>query len=389
MPLVLGGGAPVFQKEATAVEKVTEGASSKKAAKAQENSATQKTVQTSVGKIIDAIAVEPKLATGVSTESASPVVAQVVAPTVALHGEVSKAPDAFNRAVSSVTTTPSAETSPLTAAGQVRKESASGAKASGTDAAVTVTAGSDPVASPRAYPSPEKMLAVAIPDASDGEKKAQAIRESSAAILHSMVIVTANVSGNTAGDVAPTKAVGDAGFHTEGLLTGSREQDGAGVVAQSMDGSPRMLASTPTSLEVGIQNGAHGWLKVRAEMADGGVVNASVSASSSAGQEMLHRELPAITAFLQEEKVAVSTIIVHTPSAAAADARSFSGADGTGGQTSQRSNQGEEQQQDLRKATLNSFDETMASRNAHGAGEDGSLPLAAYASGGSWLSVRA
>jgi len=389
MPLVLGGGATVFQKESKAAEEVTEGASLKKAAKAQENSATQKIVQKAVGKILDAIVVEPKVAMGVSTENASPIVAQVVAPTVALHGEVIEAPGASNRAVSSVTTQ-STETSPLTAAGQVRKESASGPKASGTDTAVTVAAGSDAVASPKAYLSPEKMLAVAMPDASDGEKKAQAVRESGAAVLHSMGLVpTAGVSGNTAGGVAPTKTVvGDARFHTEGLLTASREQDEAGVVAQSMDGLPRMLASTPTSLEVGIQNGTHGWLKVRAEMADGGVVNASVSASSSAGQEMLHRELPAMTAFLQEEKVAVNTIIVHTPSAGA-DARSFSGADATGGQTSQRSNQGEEQQQDVRKATLNRSDETMASLNAHGTGEDGSLPLAANASGGSWLSVRA
>jgi len=51
-------------------------------------------------------------------------------------------------------------------------------------------------------------------------------------------------------------------------------------------------------------------------MTDGGVVNASVSAVSSAGQEMLHRELPALTAYLQEEKVAVNAVAVHGPSAA-------------------------------------------------------------------------
>jgi len=150
-----------------------------------------------------------------------------------------------------------------------------------------------------------------------------------------------------------------------------------------------MLTATPTSLEVGIQNGTHGWLKVRAEMTDGGVVNASVSAASSAGQEMLHRELPGLTAYLQQEKVAVNAVVVHAPSAAGADARSAAGMDGAGGQTPQRSNEGEQQHQSLRKATLNGPDETVSYRSSHGVDEDGSLPLAAYANGGNWLSVRA
>ena len=53
-------------------------------------------------------------------------------------------------------------------------------------------------------------------------------------------------------------------------------------------------------------NGTQGWLKIRAEMTDGGVVNASVSATTSAGQEMLHRELPSLTAYLQQEQIGVA-----------------------------------------------------------------------------------
>jgi len=124
-------------------------------------------------------------------------------------------------------------------------------------------------------------------------------------------------------------------------------------------------------------------------MTDGGVVNASVSAASSAGQEMLHRELPALTAYLQEEKVAVNAVAVHGPSSAGTDARSSSGTDGAGGQTPQRSSGGEDQHQNLKKATLNGSDEAMTYRSLHGVDEDGSLPLAALVSGGSWLSVRA
>ena len=150
-----------------------------------------------------------------------------------------------------------------------------------------------------------------------------------------------------------------------------------------------MLTATPTSLEIGVPNGTHGWLKVRAEMTDGGVVNASVSAASSVGQEMLHRELPALNAYLQEEKVAVNAVVVHAPSAGGSDPRSSSGMNGTGGQTPQRSNEGEEQHQNLGKPTLVGSDEPRTYRSSLGADEDGSLPLAAYARGGSWLSVRA
>jgi hypothetical protein len=386
-PSVSTGDTPVMQKEIETVEKVKGDVSSKKTPKAQESSTTQKTVQKTVGKIADAIAVAPKPVMEVSTEGAIAIVGPV-APTVALQGEISKATDAFSKAVSSVTK-PSTGISPITIDGQVHKEIASGAKVGVTDTAMMVTAGSDPVVSPKIDMSPEKMRAVAIPGGTDGENKPQAVRESGAALLHSMgVVPTAAVSGDT-GELIPTKLlVGDAGGHTTGLPAGSREQDGAGVVAQSMDGAPRMLGATPTSLEVGIQNGTHGWLKVRAEMTDGGVVNASVSAASSAGQEMLHRELPALTAYLQEEKVAVNAVAVHGPSAAGTDARSSSGTDGAGGQPPQRSNGGEDQHH-LKKATLNGSDEAMTYRSLHGVDEDGSLPLAAFVSGGSWLSVRA
>jgi hypothetical protein len=149
-----------------------------------------------------------------------------------------------------------------------------------------------------------------------------------------------------------------------------------------------MLSATPTSLEVGIQNGTQGWLKVRAEMTDGGVVNASVSTTSAAGQEMLHRELPGLTAYLQQEKVAVNTVTVHAPSAAWADTRSSSGTDGAGGQAPQRSNEGEQQHQSLRKTTLNGSEEAIPYRSLQGVVEDGSLPPT-YVNGGSWLSVRA
>jgi hypothetical protein len=389
-PLVSRAGEPTVQKETETAAKVMEGLSSKKGAKMQENAGTSKTVQKTVGRVVNVVAVQANPVAGSSAESTIPVVGQAVAPTVAFQSEISKATNVFSKAVN-VVAKPSTGVPSTTVDGLVRKEVPSGTKTSAMDVEMAVTAGSDLVASTKTGTNPEKMSAVAMPGGSDSENRPQAAPGPSAGLLHSLGIAPAAVVfGNTPGELVATKLpVGDAGAQAAGLTARSREQDGAGVVAQSMDGAPRVLAATPTSLEVGIQNGTHGWLKVRAEMTDGGVVNASVSAASSAGQEMLHRELPALSAYLQEEKVAVNAVIVHAPSAAGTDARSSSGTDGAGGQTPQRSNEGEQQHQSLRKTTLNVSEETMPYRSLHGVDEDGSLPLAAYVNGGSWLSVRA
>jgi hypothetical protein len=379
---ISNGGRTVIQKRMEIGEKVKVDASAKG------STATPKIVQKATATIVNAIAVDAKPIIERSAESAAPVVGQGVASTVALQGEGGKATVAFNTAASAVTK-PSTGISPTFVDGQVRKESASGAKASVTDTEAAMATGSDPVAPPKTDLSPEKMPTIAIPGGSDGENKPQ-VREPGAPLLHSVGIVpTAFVSGNTSGELVTTKLpVGDAGTHTS-LPIGSSEQDGAVAVAQSLDGAPRMLTATPTSLEVGVQNGTHGWLKVRAEMTDGGAVNASVSATSSAAQEMLHRELPALTAYLQEEKVTVNAIVVHAPSTGGADPRSSSGMGGAGGQTPPRSNEGGEQHQNLRKATLIGSDGPSTYRISLGPDEDRSLPLAGYSSGGGWLSVRA
>jgi hypothetical protein len=389
-PPVLSGGTPVDQRGTEAAQKVTEGVSLKRPVKAQESSAAPKTGQKTVGKIVDATAVHPKPVTGISTESTIPVVGQAVAPAVAPQGEISKTMDASGKVVPSATM-PATTISLVARDGKTRKDIASGAKPGMTDTAMTVTAEST---APKTDISPQRTPVVAISGGNDGENKTQAARESGAAWLHSMgIVATAAVSGSTPGDLAPTKMVagagdGDAGPHKTGLPAGSAGQDGAGVVAQSMDGAPRIVAATPTSLEVGIQNGTQGWLRVRAEMTDGGVVNASVSTTSPAGQEMLHRELPALNAYLQEERVAVNAVIIHAP-LVGIDARSSSGMGGGGGQTPQRSDEGGGQDQNLRRSALNGSNETMTYHSLLGADEDGSLSLATYANGGNWLSVRA
>ena len=151
-----------------------------------------------------------------------------------------------------------------------------------------------------------------------------------------------------------------------------------------------MVTATPTTLEVGIPNGTHGWLKVRAEMATGGGINASVSTASPAGQEMLHRELPSLTAYLQQEKVSVNAVAIHAATAEASSAGgSGSGTNasmnGGSGQTPQRNSEGGEKL--LRTGGILT-DRAGESISFTETDKDG-LTVPALYGGGTWLSVRA
>jgi hypothetical protein len=196
--------------------------------------------------------------------------------------------------------------------------------------------------------------------------------------------------GSPLGDLSGAKsAIASTSVYEVGSSAGLREQDAHSMLAMPSDGVPQTLTATPTALEVGIQDGTHGWLRVRAEMTNGGSVNASVSVTSPATQEMLHRELPSLTAYLQEEKVAVNTVVVHSPVQSAVEQRSFAGADGAGGEAAQRGNEREERRQYASKTVSGGSDEARAHGRLAGFEEDGSLQHGTYSAGGSWLSVRA
>jgi hypothetical protein len=392
-PLVLSGGGTLVQKETETAGETKEGAFPKKIAKPEENTATPKAVPKPVGPVLNAIAVEtkPVVAEGV-TSMAGP-----VATAVAQQSEVSKATEVLGKTVPGVRKA-SAGVSSSAVDGSARKGAAPGTKAGVIDTETT-TGVDEPVTPPKPGAGLERMAAVMILGGSNSDGKAQDAPGPVAALVHAVSDSTGTspgiapgivVSGNMPGDLTAGRLpLADAGAHAAGL-TGSNEQDVPGVVGASMDAMPRMLTATPTSLEVGIQNGTHGWLKVRAEMTDGGVVNASVSAASPAGQEMWHRELPALTAFLQEEKVAVNAVVVHAAGAGAASSNSAGGMNGEGGgQTQQKSSQQDEQRQDTGTMASGRADEAMSYPGLNEIGENGLLASAGYAAGGSWLNVRA
>ena len=73
---------------------------------------------------------------------------------------------------------------------------------------------------------------------------------------------------------------------------------------------PQILSSGPAQLDIGVLDGTHGWLRIRAEMGGAGAVSASLTASASA-HDSLRAALPEMARYLQSESVAVSTIAVH------------------------------------------------------------------------------
>jgi hypothetical protein len=152
--------------------------------------------------------------------------------------------------------------------------------------------------------------------------------------------------------------------------------------------SHHTLLATPTALEIGVTNGTQGWLKIRAEMTDGGGVNASLSSTSSAGQEMLHRELPILTAYLQEERVAVNGVVVHA--AMGTEPRFAGSMDGQGQRHAEQSHSqtGRDGRQESTQAS-NVARSVLTHADLNDVGENELLSIGTYTSGGSWLNVRA
>jgi hypothetical protein len=176
-------------------------------------------------------------------------------------------------------------------------------------------------------------------------------------------------------DVTPSLTSHNSAYSSEHMLAG--------------ESGPGLLAATPTSLEVGIANGTHGWLKIRAEMEDG-VVTASLSPGSMATQEMLHRELPSLVAYLQEEKLGVNTLVVKPSQMTDAMGSNTDG-------DLQRQGQSSQQRADRTWNGIGSGDESAWGRakqgqgfeswNSFGGGGSGFLP-AMISDIGSWLNVR-
>jgi hypothetical protein len=234
-----------------------------------------------------------------------------------------------------------------------------------------------------------ELAASASPDADNSKQQSTVVTVGDSGQLHAMSVASGTVPG---GGLAHNAGVE---LHTTESVSHAvaTAQTGANLVdtTSSMDGAHKTLTATPTSLEVGVSDGTHGWLKIRAEMAQGGNVNTSLSTSSSAGQEMLHRELPSLAAFLKSEHVGVNAVVVQPMASTGSDLRgSFSGASGSEhGQAQQSGGQGSEGRQSPANPTPTHAGASVPYSSLGAVGEDEMFSSTSHVQGGGWLSVRA
>jgi hypothetical protein len=387
----------VTAKGIAATGTALESATAKKTIKTQGSDAATAVASKGGTTAVHAMTGEAKPAHGVVIQVPAPVsgqteayVAPIVAPTVSHNAVGDGAADGTALVSATASSTASIAGTTPTADASSQKNLVQSTKTPAPNMETTSAASADPTGTAKIDVRAERSLAVAGNQTGDGDGKGRTAGESLVTSIHSVVLgsdlTSAIVPPGLTGLVKLPN--GESGAQTSGLTTGLKEQDGSGATARSLEPMPRTLSATPTALEVGIPDGTHGWLKVRAEMTDGGVVNASVSAASSASQEMLHRELPSLTAYLQTEKVAVNSVVVHPTAGTGTDSRGYSAGpeSGANGQPPQGSNEGGEQ----RQGSVNAATEDVSSHQGlRGVGEDGTLPLTVYEGGGSWLSVRA
>jgi hypothetical protein len=99
--------------------------------------------------------------------------------------------------------------------------------------------------------------------------------------------------------------------HSAVPLVNARADVEAPVLTSGVRGTaPQVLASSPARLDVGVFDGTHGWLRIRAELGTSGTLNASLTATASA-HESLKAVLPEMANYLGAELVAVNRIAIH------------------------------------------------------------------------------
>ncbi len=239
--------------------------------------------------------------------------------------------------------------------------------------------------------------------AGDGNTQAVATVSLAAASLRVSDVLTGmdaeGGSGNAVAAVTMPGALNGTSDHAHTAKTTATDASaGAGERFERPE-EARVFEASTNALEVGIASGAHGWLRVRAELDTGGAVVAQMMAGSAGAAASLHKELPAISAYLAHEQVGVSSLVVNamergagTQDAGSGEAFGFGsgqGSTGAGGGGAQESGSGASD-----RAGNIAWNEAPASRvdgldgwMSLGSGGWMGGPFAAATNGG-WLNVR-
>ncbi len=181
-----------------------------------------------------------------------------------------------------------------------------------------------------------------------------------------------------------------AALHGQTLSARTGEYPGMTSAGEGM--SHTTLVATPNVLEVGVASGTNGWLKVRAEMDGTGGVSASVVTTTASAAEALHKELPSLSAYLRDESVGVSSLVVNRTEGSAmthdATASFGAGSSGAGSQAGRGGQPGAGETPTVQEPVAAGIEPAV--RAARLEPFQGTTPGAAYgtASGG-WLNVVA
>ena len=147
-------------------------------------------------------------------------------------------------------------------------------------------------------------------DATGGELRPAIMRNMSEETSSGLVALTSTVSpaSNLPNDLnAKTATTGSQGQ----VMTTEKTLEMPAAAGGSHQLGHTTLVSTPHVLEVGVASGTNGWLKVRAETDGTGGVAASVVTTTAIAADAMHKELPALSAYLHSESVGVSSLAVH------------------------------------------------------------------------------
>lgn len=189
------------------------------------------------------------------------------------------------------------------------------------------------------------------------------------------------VSRSPLSSISDVKAAGvESGTHSGAVHEASADMQ--------RTGESTIISATPGVLEVGITSGTHGWLRLRAEVGVEGQITASLVTQHASAAEILHKELPSISAFLASEQVGISHVIVHAAeSGAGAQNAAMSFGRGAG----ERHNQREQRRGPLHELDVEplfSMNDLRLQHAGEGWGGFG-VSAALFANGGGgWLSVR-
>jgi len=156
--------------------------------------------------------------------------------------------------------------------------------------------------------SKEAKLAAA---AEAGKAIAAAVAAQAGAPMHG-----SGLHGSVDGVPVTVSAAAVAGSNAGGHTRDSAMAVNGGVVSGGAEASlpgHQVLSAGPTQLEVGVMDGTHGWLQIRAELGAGGSVATSLTGNAAA-HAPLQQSVPEMTSYLASESVSVSGIAVHRAS---------------------------------------------------------------------------